>query len=59
MSHKMLRPFIVKVSVLGYFPLHIDIYNARNIQYCYHQPPPLSMQYIDIDKILFIYIIYT
>ena len=22
MSHKMLRPFIVKVSVLGYFPLH-------------------------------------
>ena len=25
MSHKMLRPFIVKVSVLGYFPLAIDI----------------------------------
>ena len=23
MSHKMLRPHIVKVSVLGYFPLHI------------------------------------
>ena len=22
MSHKMLRSFIVKVSVLGYFPLH-------------------------------------
>ena len=22
MSHKMLRQFIVKVSVLGYFPLH-------------------------------------
>ena len=22
MSHKMLRPFIVKVSILGYFPLH-------------------------------------
>ena len=21
MSHKMLRPFIVKVSVLGYFPI--------------------------------------
>ena len=21
MSHKMLRPFIVKVSVIGYFPL--------------------------------------
>ena len=23
MSHKMLRPFIVKVSVLGYFSLHV------------------------------------
>ena len=22
MNHKMLRPFIVKVTVLGYFPLH-------------------------------------
>ena len=22
MSHKMLRPFIIKVSVLGYFPLY-------------------------------------
>ena len=22
MSHKMLRPFIVKVSVLGYYPIH-------------------------------------
>ena len=26
MSHKKLRPFIVKVSVLGYFPLHIITY---------------------------------
>ena len=25
MSHKILRPFIVKVSVLGYFPLYIFI----------------------------------
>ena len=25
MSHKMLRPFIVKVSVLGYFPLYDTI----------------------------------
>ena len=25
MSHKMLRPFIVKVSVLGYIPLYIYI----------------------------------
>ena len=24
MSHKKLRPFIVKVSVLGYFPLSYD-----------------------------------
>ena len=28
MSHKMLRPFIVKVSVLGYFPLYIYIYKC-------------------------------
>ena len=27
MSHKMLRPFIVKVSVLGYFPLRINKLN--------------------------------
>ena len=27
MSHKMLRPFIVKVSVLGYFPLYF-VYNV-------------------------------
>ena len=26
MCHKMLRPFIVKVSVLGYFPLLIFTY---------------------------------
>ena len=26
MSHTKLRPFIVKVSVLGYFPLPIYIY---------------------------------
>ena len=31
MSHKMLRPFIVKVSVLGYFPL-VKLYeNLRSI----------------------------
>ena len=29
MSHKMLRPFIVKVSVLGYFPLRY-IFNGIN-----------------------------
>ena len=26
MSHKMLRPFNVKVSVLGHFPLNVYIY---------------------------------
>ena len=26
MSHKMLIPFIVKVSVFGYFPLHKSYY---------------------------------
>ena len=26
MSHKLLKPFIVKVSVLGYFTLYIYIY---------------------------------
>ena len=26
MSHKILRPLIVKVSVLGYFPLYIYTY---------------------------------
>ena len=26
MSHKKLRPFIVKVSVLGYFPLLVVLY---------------------------------
>ena len=26
MSHKMLRPFIVTVYVLGYFPLHLEAY---------------------------------
>ena len=30
MSHKMLRPFIVKVSVLGYFPLY-DISNIFSV----------------------------
>ena len=25
MSHKKLRPFIVKVSVLGYFPLYVFV----------------------------------
>ena len=33
MSHQKLRPFIVKVSVLGYFPLHIIVY----IKYIYMQ----------------------
>ena len=39
MSHKMLRPFIVKVSVLGYFPLAIFYYkylNACLVKFKYH-----------------------
>ena len=31
MSHKMLRPFIIKVSVLGYFPL--PIFNSCEITF--------------------------
>ena len=31
MSHKMLRPFIVKVSVLGYIPLHFYIIDCNTI----------------------------
>ena len=39
MSHKMLRPFIVKVSVLGYFPLRLkSIYNTINMLYNYNNP---------------------
>ena len=35
MSHKMLRPFIVKVSVLGYFPLlHATYYIPYYITIC-------------------------
>ena len=30
MSHQMLRPFIVKVSVLGYFPLNKFTKNKIN-----------------------------
>ena len=35
MSHKLLRPFIVKVSVLGYFPIY-RIYSIKTliIIYC-------------------------
>ena len=29
MSHKMLRPFIVKVSVLGYFPMTGEVYYSK------------------------------
>ena len=30
MSHKKLRPFIVKVSVLGYFPLYTRLRSISN-----------------------------
>ena len=35
MSHKMVRPFIVKVPVLGYFPLYSVIipYTVKNKWY--------------------------
>ena len=32
MSHKMFRPFIVKVSILGYFPLHNSLKKEVNIK---------------------------
>ena len=34
MSHKKLRPFIVKVSVLGYFPLYHFLFGYTK----YHNP---------------------
>ena len=33
MSHTNLRPFIIKVSVLGYSPLHIIDNSKRNNKY--------------------------
>ena len=36
MSHKMLRPCIVKVSVLGYFPLHLHIHMYSMTMYFKH-----------------------
>ena len=33
MSHKMLRPFIVKVSVLDYFPIDNHPQKTENINY--------------------------
>ena len=33
MSHKILRPFIVKVSILGHFPLSTKIINVIVILY--------------------------
>ena len=35
MSHAMLRPFIVKVSVLGYFPL--VPWQISGMYICHHQ----------------------
>ena len=49
MSHKKLRPFIVKVSVLGYFPLAENI--IESIKYKYF----LTITYvIEINKELFL-----
>ena len=47
MNHKMLRPFIVKVSVLGYFPLGVN--NQGNIQLI--EIPTLQCTEIDIPNI--------
>ena len=33
MSHKKLRPFIVKVSVLGYFPLYVNARTLKKLLY--------------------------
>ena len=33
MSHQILRPFIVKVSVLGYFPLYMDTSKYKFLNY--------------------------
>ena len=35
MSYKILRPFIVKVSVLGYIPLLSSIYEPTNTNTIY------------------------
>ena len=52
MSHEMLRPFIVKVSVLGYFPLviyyHILVlsYFLKNKYQCFLTAFSVSNQLI-------------
>ena len=43
MSHKKLRPFIVKVSVLGYFPLYVYIQLIRIRNYNGSVSESLSM----------------
>ena len=46
MSHKILKPFIVKVSVLDFFPLQLYIYYFMII---------LTFQYIYIYIYIYIY----
>ena len=59
MSHKKLRPFIVKVSVLGYFPLHareyacyvaFDIYAHSYSLYVYIYIKYLFKKYIKFTR---------
>ena len=60
MSHKMLRPFIVKVSVLGYFPLPVYMYIFPTISHydsyliasncCYYIAMHLHSVYICIYR---------
>ena len=48
MSHKKLRPFIVKVSVLGYFPLRVlhALQRVSTTAVLYHTACMLLMYYI-------------
>ena len=51
MSHKMLRPFIVKVSVVGYFSL----YNLSMITFALSSSIILLMYCINMIKCLYKY----
>ena len=48
MSHKMLRPFIVKVCVVGYIPLCM-------IYLCIIEMPSLKLIFIHIFEVLYIF----
>ena len=54
MSHKMLRPFIVKVSVLGYFPLYW--FNINKLKLNVEKTKNLPFMNARILKYIYIYI---